>query len=153
MDIRTIAWLTGFFCTLLWLSFAFMVAFPAETLSFDFARLAGVFLDGSEPEGVAFERIFIPLLLAVDIVISVLLGHFRPSQRGILISLLALLVYVVAAGIAPTYSDSHTAKSHAALFFVAFSCLSVMRLATFLSPRSFALWKAPEATSGSGDRG
>lgn len=146
MGSRWGAWGTGFFCTTLWLAFAFMVAFPKETMTMDFARLFQVFFDGEGPDSLGLERLFIPLLLFVDIVISWFLGHFRPSPKAVPLCLLAGLLYGVVAGVAPFYADSHTAANHAGLFLVAFLCLSTVRMATFVKPRSFVLMKRSEDT-------
>lgn len=119
------AWLWAALCTFVWLSMAFLVAYPEAIVNFDFHSLREEFF-GSE----GIERLFIPLLVVVDIGIDWVLGHRRLKDRAGLTCLFMAIFYGIIAGVVPYYNH---ALSDRALFWMFAAVLLMLAVPRFLS--------------------
>lgn len=124
--------IAGMVATILWLSAAFIVAFPKLVFSLDFSALSKHFITGFNNES-----IFIPLLLFVDIIIAVMLHDLRLNKVIGFLVLASALVYVSLTFMVPEYSGEQTSKTYGILFGLAFACLAVPRFFTLVTAEQF----------------
>lgn len=114
------------FCTIVWMSMAFLVAYPQEIVNFHFSDLPKSFFGHH-----GMERIFIPLLVLVDISIDWVLGHRRLSEKAGLSCIFAAVFYVIVTGVIPFYSTNLTNNSLSWLLLFTLLLLFVPRFASF----------------------
>jgi hypothetical protein len=126
------AWMYAAFCTFIWLMIAFLVAFPEHIVRLEFVELRQEFF------GVhGMERLFLPILVAVDIAIDWVLGHRRLSERAGLACILCLLTYAIFAGVVPFYQTINSYMTLLWLFTLIYICLAIPRFFSFLQTPTF----------------
>lgn len=123
-------------CAGLWLSAAFVVAFPDHMFALDWTHLSIDFIHNQRNEA-----LLIPFLLLVDAIIAAIQDHLSMSKAQGLIIAVALAVYALVVGIAPQYIDvsnaepDHGGGNHLGLFFVVLLSLGTIRFLTLLPKR------------------
>ena len=114
-------------CTLLWMAAAFLVAFPHEATGLAYIELASRFMS---PEHV-MERLFVPLLVATDIVIDWGLKHLRLRGSFAVVAVIATIAYVVLTIIVPYYQPMLGDAVHRTLFGAAVALVAVPRFGSY----------------------
>jgi uncharacterized membrane protein (DUF485 family) len=122
-----VAGLIALICTVFWLGLAFFVAYPKEMANWHLAEMRGAFF-GPEPG----HRIYIPLLVAADILIDWVLGHRRLAGWSGFICLAMAVFYVVVVGLVPALQESPSNSSVTTLFTFAILFLAIARWLSFL---------------------
>lgn len=122
--------ITGFFVSTLWLSVAFMVAYPDYVLEWRFTQLSMGFVNGERDE-----IYYLPFLILVDFFISLVLNHYRPTKFGALtIAACSIIYFIIAAALSRQTEVAGTPA--AVLFVVCVGLLLAVRFVSFLSPSS-----------------
>jgi len=67
-----------------------LVAHPKHVYGFDFVSLSRDYMSGK-----SFSRIFIPILIFVDILIALFVGHYKTSQTRFAIIIVTMVLYVL----------------------------------------------------------
>lgn len=141
--------LTGIACSGLWISAAFVVAFPMHMFALDWTALSVDFIHNTRNEA-----ILIPFLLLVDVIIAGIQDHLSLSKKQGLVVALALAVYALVVGIAPDYMDAdlangdHSGRNHLSAFIVVLMSLGVVRFVTLL-PKRFRKFRPTQQIEGS----
>jgi hypothetical protein len=127
------AWATAGACSIIWLAVAFLVAFPQEVTAMDARAVARKFMDADH----AMERLFIPILVGVDIVIDRVLGHMRLRGWFAIAAVGSILFYLVFVIIGPFYNGAPEPQNEMRIFMFALLLLAVPRFGAYFQMPTF----------------
>jgi len=118
---------------ILWLSAAFMVAYPEYVFTFKLGDLVGGFVSGER-----HENVYIPLLIMIDIIISLRLKHYQTSGKALMVMVISGVTYIVLAAYIFENAAS-TTPLHSTTIDIVFTlsvlCLFVVRYMSFVSAK------------------
>ncbi len=114
-------------CAVVWVIAAFLVAYPRHVYSFDFLGLSSDFISDS-----SLSLVFLPLLITIDIMISMFVGHYRTSQGRFITIIIVSILYIVFA-ISPAVIDKLSSNTTLGIFSVLVLCLLAIRTVSFYS--------------------
>lgn len=121
---------------ILWLSAAFMVAYPEYVFTFKLKDLAVGFVSGER-----HENIYIPLLIMIDIIISLGLKHYQTSNKALMVMFISGITYIILAAFILQNTAAVVTLScptTVIIFILSVLCLFIVRYMSFVSAKSGA---------------
>ena len=98
------AYIIPLLSAIVWIGVALLVAFPQQVYRFDLLALSNGFMSSDN-----FSRIFVPILIFTDIIIAVLVGHYKTSQMRFGCIVVTIVLYAIFA-IAPELGSASIAE-------------------------------------------